>query len=100
MGSLDIAQYLLSFGLVIGLLLALLWVLKRFQFQGGLKRNQEDQKIQILESASLGARQKLVLVRLGEHEVLLGVTPTEIRALDSMQGQPQSTLEWLRSRQP
>ncbi len=99
MPHLDIAQYLLSFGLVIGLLLGLLWMLKRIQTQGGLKRRQGSQRIEIVESASLGARQKLVLVRLGDREVLLGVTPMEIRPLDLSQAEPKSTMEWLRSRQ-
>ena len=96
---LDIAQYLLSFGLVIGLLLALLWALKKIQSQGGLKKRAEDSRIKILETASVGARQKVMLVRFDDQDVLLGITPTEIRPLHVMSAQPNSTQEWLRRRQ-
>jgi flagellar protein FliO/FliZ len=97
---LDIAQYLLSFGLVIGLLLALLWALKKIQAQGGLKRRSEASRIQIVETASVGARQKVMLIRMDDQDLLLGITPTEIRTLHTVQGQPNSTQEWLRRRQP
>jgi flagellar protein FliO/FliZ len=99
MATLDIAQYLLSFGLVIGLLLALLWAIKKLQSQGGLSKRGTDQRIQILETLTLGARQKVVLVKCDQYELLLGVTPTEIRPLHSSAGTPHTTEEWLRRRQ-
>ncbi len=95
----DIAQYLLSFGLVIGLLLALLWAVKKIQHQGGLKKRSGDSRIQILETASVGTRQKVMLVRLDGQDVLLGITPSEIRPLHVTAAQPNTTEEWLRRRQ-
>jgi flagellar protein FliO/FliZ len=98
MAALHIAQYLLSFGLVIGLLLAVLWGLKRIQSQGGLQSRQRDARIQIIETLSMGARQKVVLLRVDQRDVLLGVTPMEIRALDVTLAPPANTEEWLRRR--
>ncbi len=99
MAMMDIAQYLLSFGLVIGLLLGLLWALKKLQSQGVLSKRNLEQRIQILESVTLGVRQKIVLVKCDQHEILLGVTPNDIRPLHSTMGSPHTTEEWLRRRQ-
>jgi flagellar protein FliO/FliZ len=96
---LDIAQYLLSFGFVIGLLLALLWALKKIQSQGGLKKRPSDSRIKILETASVGARQKVMLIRLDDQDVLLGITPAGIAKLHTLEAAPSSTEEWLRRRQ-
>ena len=98
MAAMDIAQYLLSFGLVIGLLLAVLWGLKRIQSHGGLKMRPDDSRIKIIESVSMGARQKVVLLRVDQRDVLLGITPMEIRALDVTLPPPSNTEEWLRRR--
>ncbi len=99
MAMMDIAQYLLSFGLAIGLLLGLLWVLKKIQSQGGLTKRAGSQRIVIVETLALGVRQKVVLIKCDQHEVLLGITPTEIRPLHRLESAPNSTEEWLRRRQ-
>jgi len=99
MAALDIAQYLFSFGLVIGLLLAALWALKKIQMQGGIRKRTGAQRLQILETVSLGARQRILLVRCDDQDLMLGVTPTEIRPLQVMPGPTESTAEWLRRRQ-
>jgi flagellar protein FliO/FliZ len=99
MAMMDIAQYLLSFGLVIGLLLGLLWALKKLQSQGRVSRRGDSQRIQIVETLTLGVRQKLVLIQCDQHQVLLGVTPTEIRPLHQSESAPHTTEEWLRRRQ-
>jgi len=99
MAALDIAQYLISFGLVIGLLLAALWALKKVQMQGGLRKRSNSQRLQILESVSIGARQKILLIRCDEQDLMVGVTPGEIRALHALPNAAESTAEWLRRRQ-
>jgi flagellar biosynthetic protein FliO len=56
-----------------------LWLLRRLQLKGtwpGATR-----RIQMLESRALGPRHRLVLVRVGDREWLLGVSPTEIHAI-------------------
>ncbi len=78
-GFWEIVQYLGSFALVIVLLLALLYVLKRLQHGSVFKAR--GQRLHVLENLSLGTRQRLVLVRLDQQEVLLGVGAHEIRTL-------------------
>jgi flagellar protein FliO/FliZ len=91
-GWADLLQYLLSFVLVIALLLALLWTLKRLQ--GGALMQRKQQRLQVLETLSLGPRQKLALVRVNDQELLIGVTAGQIHALGPLQARcAEATLE-------
>lgn len=80
----DWLQYLLSFAFVIALLLGLLWTLRKLQggqmVQGGLLRRKTG-RLQLIESLSIGPRQKLALVSVDGREVLLGITAQTINAL-------------------
>jgi flagellar protein FliO/FliZ len=77
---LDWLQYLLSFVLVIGLLLAMLWALRKLQNgQGFIKR--PHQRLQIIESLSVAPRQKIALIRMDNQEVLVGITAQKITVL-------------------
>lgn len=77
---LDWLQYLLSFALVIGLLLAMLWALRKLQQgQGFIKRPQ--QRLQIVENLSVAPRLKIALIRVDEQEILVGITPQSISVL-------------------
>lgn len=82
--AIDWAQYLLSFGSVIALLLLLLWVLRRMQRAGGQLRNA--QRLQVMETLSVGARQKICLVRWDGRELLVGVGPHQISVLSAPVG--------------
>ena len=74
----QIIQLLLGLGLVVGLIFGLAWVLRRMQNQTGPRGNQA---IQLLASQSLGARERLLLVQVGEEQVLLGLTAGRITPL-------------------
>ena len=76
----DWLQYLLSFALVIGLLLGLLWTLRRLQ-GGGLLARKSAQRLQTLETLSIGPRQKIMLIQVDGQEVLIGVTAQQLTAL-------------------
>lgn len=78
-GFWEIVQYLASFMLVIVLLLSLLFVLKRLQHGSVFKAR--GQRLHVIESLSLGTRQRLVLVRLDQQELLLGVGANEVQTL-------------------
>ncbi len=65
--------------LVFGLMGAVLWGLRRMQ--GRIAQAVPGRRLQIIESTGVGARQKLALVRVDDHEVLLGISPTQISAL-------------------
>ena len=71
----DWLQYLLSFGLVIGLLLALLWTLRKLQNGAVLRKS--FQRMQL----SVGPRQKIVLIQVDGREVLVGITAQNMTAL-------------------
>jgi flagellar biogenesis protein FliO len=40
-------------------------------------------RLQIIESLSVGTRQKVALIRVGEREVLIGISPTQINGIAS-----------------
>ncbi|WPC06609.1 flagellar biosynthetic protein FliO [Pseudomonas benzenivorans] len=90
----QLVQLLLGLLLVIGLIFLLAWLMRRVQQitpRGG-------QVIKILASQALGPRDRLVLVQVGQEQILLGLTPGRITPLHVMaepvhlpDGQPAST---------
>ena len=76
----DWLSFASSFLLVIVLLGGTLWGLKRFgrmQLQGRPGRS----SLKILQSISVGARQRIVLVEVENQRMLLGITPQSISGL-------------------
>jgi len=70
-----------SMVLVLGLLAAMFWMLKRMK---GLQVQRNGApRLEVLETISVGPRQKMALVRVGAHQVLVGVTATQFTALGS-----------------
>ena len=77
----QLVQLLLGLLLVIGLIFLLAWLMRRVQQivpRGG-------QVIKIVATQSLGPRDRLVLVQVGDEQVLLGLTPGNITSLHVMQ---------------
>lgn len=69
-------RMMLSLIAVLAVLGGCLWLLRRFKggaMQGGL--------IQIVGGLSLGPKERVVLLRVGEEEILVGVSPTGMRSL-------------------
>lgn len=90
--ALDWLHMAASFALVLVLLGAMLWLLRRLQQGPGLKLRGQERAMEVVQTHSIGTRQKLVLVRVRGHEVLLGATPHAIAALHSWpdaQSQPE-----------
>jgi flagellar protein FliO/FliZ len=79
-GLWDWLQYLLSFALVIGLLLGMLWALRKLQGSSGLMRRAGAQMV-VIDTIALAPRQKLAIVRIREREVLVALTPQQINLL-------------------
>ncbi|MFO7955081.1 flagellar biosynthetic protein FliO [Thioalkalivibrio sp.] len=75
-----LAQLIGGLVLVIGAIVVLGWVLRRTQ--GGLNRG--SQVIEIVAARSVGARERLVLVQVGDEQVLVGVAPSGMRTLHTM----------------
>lgn len=77
-----LVRMVVSLAAVLALVAGLAWLLRRFrggQLQGGL--------IQIVSGLSLGPKERVVLLRVGDEEVLVGLTPSGISPLHVM-GRP------------
>ena len=90
----QLVQLLLGLLLVIGLIFLLAWLMRRVQQVGP----RGGQVIKILASQALGPRDRLVLVQVGQEQILLGLTPGRITPLHVLaepvhlpDGQPAST---------
>jgi flagellar protein FliO/FliZ len=73
----QLTQLVLGLLLVIGLIFALAWLLRRVQSASP----SNGQLIEVLGSRALGARDRLVLVQVGSEQILLGITPGRITPL-------------------
>ncbi len=73
----DLLQVIFSFSAVIGLLMFMLWGIKRWQ--PNLASNRSG--LSVKAALSLGGRDRLVVVQAGEREILLGVSPGNITLL-------------------
>lgn len=78
----DWLQYALSFALVIGLLLALLWTLRKMQ-NGSTMLRKKSQRLHTIETLSVGPRQKILLIQVDGQDVLVGVTAHQMTALST-----------------
>ena len=72
-----------SFLLVIGLLAVLLFALKRMQGLSGGSR--QERQIEHLETMSAGPRQKIILLRVKDRELLVGISAGQINTLAQWQ---------------
>jgi flagellar protein FliO/FliZ len=71
----------LNFAIVLALLGGVLYVLKRMQ-NGSLLGNPQ-RKIRIIEAISVAPRQRVILLRVKDQDVLIGVSPQQINHLAS-----------------
>jgi flagellar protein FliO/FliZ len=71
------AQMFLSLMLVIGLIFAISWALKRFRLAAPRGRGE----MSVIDEIALGPRERIVLVRVGDAQVLLGVGAAGVVAL-------------------
>ena len=78
-GNLTSAALRMVVGLavVLALLGATAWVSRRFRVGGGLRGG----LIEVISGLSLGARERVVLLRVGTDQVLVGVSPSGMRTL-------------------
>ena len=73
----QLTQLVLGLLLVVGLIFVLAWLLRRVQQVGPGNA----QVIEMIGSRALGPRDRLVLVQVGEEQILLGITPGRITPL-------------------
>jgi flagellar biosynthetic protein FliO len=73
----------LGSALALVFVLALAWLfLKLLHRASTLRSGQASTPLQIVQSLALGGRERVLVVRSGEHEYLLGVTPSQVQLLD------------------
>jgi flagellar protein FliO/FliZ len=65
----SVAQLALSLAAIVALILAVSWVLKRLKL-GSVRGRGE---IAVIDQLALGPRERIVLVRVGESQVLIGI---------------------------
>lgn len=80
-GSSPSAFYFVKLGLalllVLGIFVAFAWMMRRFSgFQSSAKGD-----LRVITGLSLGTRERLVVVKVGKSQLLLGVTPGQIHKL-------------------
>lgn len=78
----SVLRLLLGLGFVIFLIVALAWLAKRY---GNLTASNQDMKV--IASLPLGAREKAVLIAVGDKQVLLGVAPGRVNLIESFDGE-------------
>ncbi len=81
MRTTDWLSFAVSFGTVLALLGTVLYLVRRLQRRGmaGLPQR----RIRILDSLSVGPRQKIVLLRVKEQDILIGISVQQISTLAS-----------------
>lgn len=72
-----ILQLVLSMALVIGVIVLFAWLMRRV---GGIS-GQTGSSLKVLGGVSVGTREKVVLIKVGETQLLLGVAPGQVRKL-------------------
>ncbi len=65
----SLAQLTLSLVAIVALIFAVSWLLKRFRLAGPRGRGE----IAVLDELAVGPRDRIVLIRVGESQVLVGV---------------------------
>jgi len=74
-------QGILGLGLILGLLLVTLLALRRF---GGRFQGAQTAGLKVISGISVGARERILLVEVGETWLVVGVTTTNIRTLHTL----------------
>ncbi|MGB2272213.1 MAG: flagellar biosynthetic protein FliO [Pseudomonadales bacterium] len=73
----SIVQVVLSLAFVIVLIYAAAWYIRRMQ----LTTAGAGQSMRVISALSIGSRERLVLVQIGEEQLLLGVAPGRVNLL-------------------
>lgn len=77
LGWADLAQLFAGLGLVVVMIVALAWALRRLGGLGSVGTG----PLQVLGGLSVGPRERVVLLRAGEQQLLLGVAPGRVQTL-------------------
>lgn len=81
----DALNWLASLLLVLAIFFLCVWIMRKSGQITSVGKN----RISVLGGLSLGMREKLVLIKVGDRQLLLGVTPGRISKLLELQGDEQ-----------
>ncbi len=81
----DVANWAASLIVVLAIFLFCVWVIRKTQHL----TTAQGQTLKVVTGLALGMREKLVLVQVGEKQILLGVTPGRIEKLLVLEGDAQ-----------
>ena len=73
----EYAQIVMNLGIVIALIIVLVYIMNKFK----LTKHISNKQIKILNSVSLGTKQKVILMEVNNTFLLLGATPNHIETL-------------------
>ncbi|MGF1699372.1 flagellar biosynthetic protein FliO [Photobacterium makurazakiensis] len=79
--NLNIASTVASLVLVVAVILFLAWLLKRMKFPG-VQSN--DSSLRVLRQLPVGQRERIVLLQVGDEQMLVGVTQQNISLLGKL----------------
>ena len=79
MHATDWLSFIVSFAIVLALLGVVVYALKKMQSGSLLGMGQR--RIRILDTVSIGPRQKIILLRVKDEDILVGVTVQQINTL-------------------
>jgi len=80
-------RMLLSLGAVLGVLAGCVWLVQRLRNGGAFRTG----LIEVVSGISLGGREKVVLLRVGGEEILVGISPAGMRPLHVLQSSTRTT---------
>ncbi len=80
-------RMVLGLAVVLALLGATAWVSRRFRVGAGMRGG----LIEVVSGLSLGARERVVLIRVGGDQVLVGVSPSGMRTLHVLNQGPNDS---------
>jgi flagellar protein FliO/FliZ len=79
-GVSSVGYVTVALAIVLGLIYGAAWLLRRMRtFNGGAR-----QSMQVMESIAVGAKERVVLVRIKNQQVLLGIAPGRVNLLLDM----------------
>lgn len=81
--NLNVLNWLLALGMVLGLFFACVWMLRKFSNSNG---QSNPDKMRIVGGIALGLREKVVLLQVGNKQLVLAVTPGRIETLTVLDG--------------
>jgi flagellar protein FliO/FliZ len=80
-GVASLGQFVFGLVVVVGMILALAWMLRRMnRIQGSVQG-----RMRILAGLPLGSRERVVLLQVGDEQILLGVAPGRVSRLHVME---------------